>query len=72
MELAYGRAIFDTCGRYESDPHAIPAMLEAAVTDMQDRASQLAGRQPALAAAAPAPPVHPRSAPRSCVTLAGR
>ena len=45
MELAYGRAIFDTFGRYESDPYAIAAMLEQAVTDMQARAAQLAGRQ---------------------------
>ena len=45
MELAYGRAIFDTWGRYESDPYAIAAMLEQAVTDMQDRAAKLAGRQ---------------------------
>jgi S-DNA-T family DNA segregation ATPase FtsK/SpoIIIE len=45
MELAYGRAIFDTCGRYESDPHAIAAMFETAVTDMQARAALLAGRQ---------------------------
>jgi DNA segregation ATPase FtsK/SpoIIIE, S-DNA-T family len=45
MELAYGRAVFDTYGRYESDPHAIAAMLESAVTQMQVRAAQLAGRQ---------------------------
>jgi DNA segregation ATPase FtsK/SpoIIIE, S-DNA-T family len=45
MELAYGRAIFDTYGRYESDPHAIAAMLERAVTDMQHRAALLAGKQ---------------------------
>jgi S-DNA-T family DNA segregation ATPase FtsK/SpoIIIE len=45
MELAYGRAIFDTYGRYESDPHHIVTMLEQAVTDMQVRAAQLAGRQ---------------------------
>jgi DNA segregation ATPase FtsK/SpoIIIE, S-DNA-T family len=45
MELAYGRAIFDTCGRYESDPHAIVAMLEDAVRDMQARAALLAGKQ---------------------------
>jgi S-DNA-T family DNA segregation ATPase FtsK/SpoIIIE len=45
MELAYGRAIFDTCGRYAADPAAIVAMLETAVTDMQARAAKLAGKQ---------------------------
>jgi S-DNA-T family DNA segregation ATPase FtsK/SpoIIIE len=45
MELAYGRAIFDSYGQYESDAHAIAALLETAVTEMQDRAAQLAGRQ---------------------------
>ena len=45
MELAYGRAIFDTCGRYAADPAAIVAMLEDAVTDMQARAARLAGKQ---------------------------
>ena len=45
MELAYGRAIFDTCGQYAASPDAIVAMLEAAVTDMQARASKLAGKQ---------------------------
>ena len=45
MELAYGRAIFDTCGQYAADPAAIVAMLESAVTDMQARAAQLAGKQ---------------------------
>jgi DNA segregation ATPase FtsK/SpoIIIE, S-DNA-T family len=45
MELAYGRAIFDTCGSYAATPEAIVAMLEAAVTDMQGRAAQLAGKQ---------------------------
>jgi S-DNA-T family DNA segregation ATPase FtsK/SpoIIIE len=45
MELAYGRAIFERYGRYESDPHAITAMLEQAVTDMQARAAVLAGKQ---------------------------
>jgi S-DNA-T family DNA segregation ATPase FtsK/SpoIIIE len=45
MELAYGRPIFDTYGRYESDPHQITAMLEQAVSDMQSRVGQLAGRQ---------------------------
>jgi S-DNA-T family DNA segregation ATPase FtsK/SpoIIIE len=45
MELAYGRAIFDTYGQYAASPEAIVAMLEAAVTDMQARAAQLAGKQ---------------------------
>jgi DNA segregation ATPase FtsK/SpoIIIE, S-DNA-T family len=45
MELAYGRAIFDTYGEYAADPMAIVAMLETAATDMQARAAQLAGRQ---------------------------
>jgi S-DNA-T family DNA segregation ATPase FtsK/SpoIIIE len=45
MELAYGRAIFDTYGQYAADPAAIVAMLQAAVTDMQARAAVLAGRQ---------------------------
>jgi DNA segregation ATPase FtsK/SpoIIIE, S-DNA-T family len=45
MELAYGRAIFDRYGRYESDPEEIIAMLEDAVAGMQARASKLAGRQ---------------------------
>jgi DNA segregation ATPase FtsK/SpoIIIE, S-DNA-T family len=43
MELAYGRALFDRYGRYESDPTVIVEMLEDAVADMQDRASTLAG-----------------------------
>jgi S-DNA-T family DNA segregation ATPase FtsK/SpoIIIE len=45
MELAYGRAVFDAYGRYESDPLAIAAMLEQAVAGMQARAAVLAGRQ---------------------------
>jgi DNA segregation ATPase FtsK/SpoIIIE, S-DNA-T family len=45
MELAYGRAIFDTYGQYAADLAAIVAMLEAAVCDMQARAAQLAGKQ---------------------------
>jgi S-DNA-T family DNA segregation ATPase FtsK/SpoIIIE len=45
MELAYGRPIFERYGRYESDPHAIAAMLEDAVRDMQARAAVLAGKQ---------------------------
>jgi DNA segregation ATPase FtsK/SpoIIIE, S-DNA-T family len=45
MELAYGRAIFDRYGQYAADPAAIVAMLERAVTDMQARAAQLAGKQ---------------------------
>jgi S-DNA-T family DNA segregation ATPase FtsK/SpoIIIE len=44
MELAYGRALFDRYGRYESDPALIVGMLEDAVADMQDRAASLAGR----------------------------
>jgi S-DNA-T family DNA segregation ATPase FtsK/SpoIIIE len=44
MELAYGRALFDRYGRYESDPALIVAMLEDTVTGMQRRAGQLAGR----------------------------
>ena len=44
MELAYGRAIFDTYGQYAADPAAIVAMLEGAVTDMQARAAELAGQ----------------------------
>lgn len=45
MELAYGRAIFDRYGRYESGPEYIIGMLEDAVAGMQARASQLAGRR---------------------------
>jgi S-DNA-T family DNA segregation ATPase FtsK/SpoIIIE len=45
MELAYGRAIFDTYGRYETSPAAILAMLEDAVTQMQARAAIFAGKQ---------------------------
>jgi S-DNA-T family DNA segregation ATPase FtsK/SpoIIIE len=45
MELAYGRVIFDTHGRYAADPAAIAAMLDRAVADMQDRARRFAGHQ---------------------------
>jgi DNA segregation ATPase FtsK/SpoIIIE, S-DNA-T family len=45
MELAYGRAIFDTYGQYAADPAAIVTMLEAAATDMRARAARLAGKQ---------------------------
>ncbi len=45
IELAYGRALFDRYGRYESDPEQIVLMLEDAVTGMQARAAKLAGRQ---------------------------
>jgi DNA segregation ATPase FtsK/SpoIIIE, S-DNA-T family len=45
MELAYGRAIFESCGAYAADPAAIVVMLEAAVADMQARAATFAGRQ---------------------------
>jgi S-DNA-T family DNA segregation ATPase FtsK/SpoIIIE len=44
MELAYGRAIFDRYGRYAATPAAIAAMLEAAVEQMQARATQFAGK----------------------------
>jgi DNA segregation ATPase FtsK/SpoIIIE, S-DNA-T family len=45
MELAYGLVIFDTYGHYAAHPAAIAAMLEAAVSDMQARAAEFAGRQ---------------------------
>ena len=45
MELAYGRALFDRFGRYESEPAAITGMLEAAVAGMQARAARLAGHR---------------------------
>jgi S-DNA-T family DNA segregation ATPase FtsK/SpoIIIE len=45
MELAYGRAIFDTYGAYAADPEQIARMLESAVAAMRGRASQLAGTQ---------------------------
>ena len=45
MELAFGRAIFDRYGTYAADPDAIAGMLEAAVTDMQDRAARFAGKR---------------------------
>jgi DNA segregation ATPase FtsK/SpoIIIE, S-DNA-T family len=45
MELAYGRAIFDTHGQYAADPAAIVTMLEGAVADMRARAAKLAGKQ---------------------------
>ena len=45
MELAYGRVIFESYGSYAADPASIAAMLDAAVTDMQDRARRVAGRQ---------------------------
>jgi S-DNA-T family DNA segregation ATPase FtsK/SpoIIIE len=44
MELAYGRVIFEAFGQYAADPADIVAMLEDAVTDMQERAAQLAGK----------------------------
>ena len=43
MELAYGRAVFDTHGAYAADPAAIADMLEDAVADMQARAGLFAG-----------------------------
>jgi S-DNA-T family DNA segregation ATPase FtsK/SpoIIIE len=45
MELSYGREIFDTYGTYAADPDQIAAMLAQAVTDMQDRAEALGGKQ---------------------------
>ena len=45
MELAYGRAIFDTYGHYAAEPAAIVAMLEGVVADMRARAAQLASKQ---------------------------
>jgi S-DNA-T family DNA segregation ATPase FtsK/SpoIIIE len=45
MELAFGRAIFDTWGRYAADPADIADLLEEAVADMQARARRFAGRQ---------------------------
>jgi S-DNA-T family DNA segregation ATPase FtsK/SpoIIIE len=45
MELAYGRAIFESYGHYAADPVAIAVMLDQAVADMQDRAGRFAGRQ---------------------------
>jgi S-DNA-T family DNA segregation ATPase FtsK/SpoIIIE len=45
MELAYGRAIFETHGVYAADPISIAVMLERAVVEMQQRAAAFAGRQ---------------------------
>ena len=45
MELAFGRAMFETFGRYAADPADIADLLEADVKDMQDRAARFAGRQ---------------------------
>jgi S-DNA-T family DNA segregation ATPase FtsK/SpoIIIE len=45
MELAFGRIIFDRYGQYAADPETITVMLEAAVTDMQDRAARFAGKR---------------------------
>jgi DNA segregation ATPase FtsK/SpoIIIE, S-DNA-T family len=45
MELAFGRALFDTYGRYAADPAEIADLLEQAVADMQQRAARFAGRQ---------------------------
>jgi S-DNA-T family DNA segregation ATPase FtsK/SpoIIIE len=45
MELAFGRAIFDTYGGYAASPAAIADMLEQAVADMQARAARFAGYQ---------------------------
>jgi DNA segregation ATPase FtsK/SpoIIIE, S-DNA-T family len=43
MELAYGRAVFDTYGGYAADPASIAVMLDGAVADMQARAARFAG-----------------------------
>jgi S-DNA-T family DNA segregation ATPase FtsK/SpoIIIE len=45
MELAFGREIFDTFGRYAADPGDIADLLEEAVAEMQARARRFAGRQ---------------------------
>ena len=45
MELAYGRAIFDTYGTYAAHPADIADMLDQAVADMQARAAAFAGHQ---------------------------
>jgi S-DNA-T family DNA segregation ATPase FtsK/SpoIIIE len=45
MELAFGRAIFDTHGGYAASPAAVADMLESAVADMQARAAAFAGYQ---------------------------
>jgi S-DNA-T family DNA segregation ATPase FtsK/SpoIIIE len=45
MELAYGRAIFDTYGQYAASPADIAGMLDQAVADMQARAAAFAGVQ---------------------------
>jgi S-DNA-T family DNA segregation ATPase FtsK/SpoIIIE len=45
MELAFGRVLFDRHGSYAADPADIAALLEQAVTDMQERAGRFAGRQ---------------------------
>jgi S-DNA-T family DNA segregation ATPase FtsK/SpoIIIE len=44
MELAFGRAIFESYGRYAADAAAIAAMLEDAVAEMHDRAATFAGQ----------------------------
>jgi S-DNA-T family DNA segregation ATPase FtsK/SpoIIIE len=45
MELAFGRAMFETFGKYAADPADIADLLEADVADMQARAARFAGRQ---------------------------
>jgi S-DNA-T family DNA segregation ATPase FtsK/SpoIIIE len=45
MELAFGRALFDRCGRYAANPADIADLLDAAVTGMQARAARFAGKQ---------------------------
>ena len=44
MELAFGRALFDTYGRYAADPAEIADLLEEAVAEMQARAARFAGQ----------------------------
>jgi len=45
MELAFGRELFDTYGRYAADPADIASLLEDVVAQMQARAKLFAGRQ---------------------------
>ncbi|WP_021596236.1 FtsK/SpoIIIE domain-containing protein [Actinomadura welshii] len=44
MELSYGRALFERCGRYSDDPKGgMVELLEAAAEDMNARAERFAG-----------------------------
>jgi S-DNA-T family DNA segregation ATPase FtsK/SpoIIIE len=45
MELAFGRELFEKFGKYAADPADIADLLEADVTEMQNRAAKFAGRQ---------------------------